>query len=360
MIPIWKLKRELRRLKKQLRRAYWHPWGFLQRLRYDMQRGTRVTRHQGRVAPNKSVAIFLIWEPEGVLDSSFLTLEWLVANGVAPIVVSNAKLSEPDLEALKRTSYLVVERPNYGYDFGGYREGVLTLWETGLLPTELFVLNDSNWLPLRRDCDLIEKARAAPEDLYGLHLTGVPNSDREHLQSYFYRFSQTILESAMFRSYWKQMRLIDDKFLVIRLYEKKLSRKFVNAGFSVGALFTWDDVVAKVFATQAPARDSYVQFEATYGQKPAAARVIEYLDDESFDPEKKAELQALVEKNELFVNLTGMHPAFLIDQDVPFLKKNRQIEFQAQRKLIRDQQLYTDCESCVRREILAWDEVTKP
>ncbi len=128
MIPGWKIRRELDRLGQQLRaipEAVWEPFA---RRAHDaaLDRGFPIT--EGTLQPGTKLALVLCWQPRGLAGSFFNLLDHLVASGYTPFVVSNAAFSDADRQALRSRIWRAVERPNFGYDFGGYRDGFNTFY----------------------------------------------------------------------------------------------------------------------------------------------------------------------------------------------------------------------------------------
>lgn len=182
----WKIQREFERVKKQVQSLRWYVWGPVNRWLYDRRRARDVQVSTGDVPAGDEAAVMLIYQPEAVPESIFFTLSWLGAQGLAPVVVSNLPLSDTDRARLCGLSHLVIERPNAGYDFGGYREGVLTVLERGIGSRAIHVMNDSMWFPLTEDLDAIRQAQSDPSDLYGLLCNVVTQGrQRSYLQSYF-------------------------------------------------------------------------------------------------------------------------------------------------------------------------------
>ena len=125
MISAWKLKRETKRVAAQLSAIpllIYEP--FAQKL-YDRNFEKNIKLYQGIRNLGKQVAVFLIYQPRGLADSIYLTVDHLVASGFEVVIVSNCPLASADLEKLYLRTALVVERPNFGYDFGGYRDAVV-------------------------------------------------------------------------------------------------------------------------------------------------------------------------------------------------------------------------------------------
>ncbi len=249
MIPRWKIRREVRRIGHQivglprtiadLPRRLSEP---ARRRDHDARFHDVVRRSPGSVAPGNRIAIFLIFQPGGLAASTLWTCDWLVAQGYAPLVVSNAQLSDADRAALASRSWLVMERPNFGYDFGGYRDAVRQINEGGLGPERLVIMNDSVWFPMRED--VLDRLEALPGDIVGLlqdekvaHDTdGGQPTDRRHVESYFLLIRGHVWASDAFQRFWRDYRMTDHKPHTIKYGEIGFSKAMAAAGFTLDAL----------------------------------------------------------------------------------------------------------------------------
>lgn len=130
-IPTWKIKRELQRMQHSgtsffselVRRLYFRRY-------YDLVTSKEIRRSNGAAPLQREVAIYLIYPGRGILASHLFMLRELQREGISPIVVSNLPLRHQDRDRLLDTATLIIERPNVGYDFGGYRDGILDIAET--------------------------------------------------------------------------------------------------------------------------------------------------------------------------------------------------------------------------------------
>lgn len=86
-----------------------------------------VRRTPGTHPSGPRVCVYTIYPIAGVRQSHFDTLEALGTAGFSAIVVSNLPLDATARADLAARSAMVIERPNFGYDFGAYREGVLSV-----------------------------------------------------------------------------------------------------------------------------------------------------------------------------------------------------------------------------------------
>ena len=241
--PLWKVRRELGRVSQQLRAVlelFYEP--FL-RWQHDRERTERLKVTPGASAPARKVAVYLVFQPRGLAESSLLTCRHLAASGYAPMVVSNATLSEADRHRLQAVSWKVVERPNFGYDFGGYRDGIWLLDHWGEQPESLILLNDSIWFPALEGDQTVARMESMAADFRGVLKLGtgegaVLRRGREpFLGSFFLMFSGKALRSEAFSLFWRQYLITSNKYKTIRRGERRLSYVMREAGFEGASLF---------------------------------------------------------------------------------------------------------------------------
>lgn len=244
MIPGWKVRRELGRLAQQARaipELFFEP--VMQR-RHDRLFASRVATDEGAIACGEKVAVVLIFQPLGIAESVFGMIAHLVGRGYAPLVVSNTPLAACDRERLRPICWRMAERPNYGYDFGGYRDAILLLDRWQVAPERLLILNDSIWFPLWEDETLIRRLEDADADVAG---TILRNRDGEHfLESYCYMIRGSLLADPQFSRYWSALKLSSNKYKVIRRGERGFSRAMLSAGLDVRGLFGKDDFLTRL------------------------------------------------------------------------------------------------------------------
>ena len=241
--PLWKVRRELGRLSQQLRAVLEFFYEPFLRWQHDRKRKERLKVTPGASAPSRKVAVYLVFQPRGIAESSLLTCSHLAASGYAPLVVSNAALSEADRQRLQAVSWKVVERPNFGYDFGGYRDGIWLLDQWGERPESLILLNDSIWFPALEGDQTIARMEAMAADFRGILKLGtgegaVLRRGREpFLGSFFLMFSAKALQSEAFTLFWRQYLNTSNKYKTIRRGERRLSYVMRDAGFEGASLF---------------------------------------------------------------------------------------------------------------------------
>ena len=219
---------------------------------YDIVLSRRRTTMIGRVPPTPRVAIVLAFPRLGLKPSHISTLRYLVAKGYSPVVVSNLPLNQADRCAVLDTCWKLIERPNFGYDFGGYRDGVLSLGSDLSSFERLVFLNDSCWFPLPGGADWLDNVVALGVDFAGAASNyGVtPNkpgayeaskwnyrADNKgfHYCSFALCVSGALLRDPGFFRFWKRFRLTNNKIEVVRRGEMGLTQWVLWNGFSHGA-----------------------------------------------------------------------------------------------------------------------------
>lgn len=352
LLPWWKIKREWRRLLLQADQWHWVLFGAARRRRHDRDRDQRIILTEGDCPPSPDVAVLLIFQPGGVLASTLAELDHFLAKGFAPVVVSNTLLAAHDLELLRGRCHLILQRPNYGYDFGGYRDGILTLLDRHTPIRNLVVKNDSIWFPLSADCNLLDRARASEADLFGIFLN---DAKHLHIQSYFYHFGPRILASPFFEEYWRGLVVSDNKHMVVHRCEMLLTKAFSAKGFSVEPVYQIADVRAAMKSLDDAALETllryYVQVET---------RSVPYLQaligQSAADPAWRERVEALIDSSRFGKYFMITHPLVLFGKlHCPVLKKDRQPMYQLQRAELFRAGLADAFPDVVRSEIAGWD-----
>lgn len=250
MIPLWKVLRELKRIRNKtlalpgtlasLPRRMGEP---RRRETYLRDFETLTRRSFGGGAAGERIAVLLIFQPKGVADSVFLTLDWLRSEGYAPFVVSNAPVRDRDRERLLHGAWSLLERPNFGYDFGGYQDAIRLINRDGLSPDRLVVMNDSVWCPLRRDLLSVLETAWPDADIVGLlqdekvqhDTSGGTPTQKSHIESYFYLIRGSAWRHEAFQDFWRTYQMSDHKPNTIKFGEIGFSRRMMAAGLKMEA-----------------------------------------------------------------------------------------------------------------------------
>ncbi len=331
MIPRWKIERELVRIKERTARRIARVREPLRQRWYDRHFETELRIAEGKVAGGSKIAIFVLFQPRGLARSVSLTCRHLVANGYSPLILSNAPLSDADRETLRGLSWRVVERPNFGYDFGAYRDGIRLLWRDGIEPEALVLMNDSTWFPLREADDSLARIEAMDAPFSGFVFKQEPygRGNAWHVESHFLHFRREALTSDAFRTFWSGYPLSDDRVQTIVRGEKGISNAMMSAGFAPQSLVSFASFLC--WAAEAPSATlRWVLSGATYHIESRARDVRLLLDHYADTPDWRlqafAQISDMLNSLEFFPSTTFIH-ATMDEFGLPFVKKSTEPRF---------------------------------
>lgn len=251
MIPLWKLRRETARVRDLTLAWFGKLYEPSLKQQHDRWREKQHVPENLGVALADKVAIVLIYQPQGIAPSVFATLRWLVANGYAPFVIANTQVADTDRAKVNALAWRLFERPNFGYDFGGYRDGVLLLKAWGIEPDRLLIINDSVWMPTRFSSTLLARLEAVDADVAG----GISHRDttrrngkvrRGHLESYLYLVNRQAFKSSAFLEFWTSYPASSNRLNAVYLGERRFARMMKEAGLTVEGLFSRDRFLAEL------------------------------------------------------------------------------------------------------------------
>lgn len=251
MIAAPKIWREVRRLGRQtidlpaelFRKVYFRRW-------YDVVRSREIRRTKGALLPRPEMAVYVIYPSRGLQRSHLDALQQIVSDGIAPLVVSNLPLAEAERARLLSVCVAILERPNIGYDFGGYRDGILELEPSLATLDRLWILNDSCWL-LPKPRSWFAEARSLGLDLVGAtsnygfvrpslqDLRPFPwsystRSKDFHYASYALSLGPRLISSPQFLKFWRRLDIRSDKKKTVRRGEIGLTQWAMVHGYSHG------------------------------------------------------------------------------------------------------------------------------
>lgn len=239
--PTWKIKRELWRIREQMSRritsAFYDP---PRQLIYDQTASMRVHFKEGVLPLQRRVAVFVLFQPGSLSRSTFLTLDHLTSNKWSPVVITNAPLNDANFHEVEKRSAVVISRPNVGYDFGAYREGIRFLSRIGKDVDRLLLLNDSTWFPVREADTTLARMEASSADMQGqiFKTESTEKRGRDHLESHLLMFGKDAIEHPAFSRFWNSYLMSDDRTSTVARGEKALSQAMLNSGLQVEGLLS--------------------------------------------------------------------------------------------------------------------------
>ena len=248
-----KLKRELRRVGRQIRGFPGEVWHFITATPfYDAFEAVKVRRWTGSVPQNDKVLVYVLYPNDRLLRSHLAAIRYFSTRGFSVVAVSNLALNETDRETLLNEVTEYIERPNVGYDFGGYREAMRHMRDRLPKLRQLVLMNDSTWFPLPSGRDWLTDVESEGADYVSASahyscrrfeaqdfMQQTWNFTTEHRNfhyaSYALSLSGNILSDPRFPAFWDGYRLTDDKNRTVRRGEIGLTRWVLKNGYTTGS-----------------------------------------------------------------------------------------------------------------------------
>lgn len=202
-----------------------------------------------RLQSPRRALVYAFHDSEGIVDDANLTyLAALVEQAERSVVVVNGELGPEGRARIEQLGATVITRPNEGYDIWAFKTGIDALQDELDDVDELIVANSSVFGPVRplgealremddRDVDLWGITRHAAARERSPRLGRPLHAERAHIQSYFTAFRRSVLGSAAFRDYWRDLPPIRDYAEAVQAHEMVMTGHFEDAGFS------WDTLV---------------------------------------------------------------------------------------------------------------------
>ena len=175
----------------------------------------------------RRACVFVHYDQDDFVDEYvYYYLKELLTVSKKLIFVTVSDISAEDLRRLNNLNISVIRRENEGYDFYSYKVGMENLDFDEY--DELIICNDSVYGPLYSLQKVFEDMKDKECDFWGI--TG-SRARGKHLLAYFIVFRKTVLHSKVFKSFWDNLIIIDDKTELIEKYQVGLSQLLYGNNF---------------------------------------------------------------------------------------------------------------------------------
>jgi len=246
MISRYKLKREINRIQLQISCALHFVTDKIKAWFYDRNWKNLIQLSDGSNQSNSNkYAIFVIYQKISIAASIFETCNDLLRKNYKVLIISNASINSSNIFQLRKYVWRICIRPNFGYDFGAYRDGIRLLVEWKISPDRLIIMNDSIWFSLNSDKEDISNMELLAHDVVclqeyiPLNRLGQPRiNKKKYYGSFFYMFQNCVLKEKKFIHFWINYQLTNNKYRTIKNGEIKLSQTFEELNFSCIGLFS--------------------------------------------------------------------------------------------------------------------------
>lgn len=239
--PGWKIRREILAALDQIKALGLMLAAPVRKINYEKRELRNIKIFEGDRDGGRKIILYLIYQPDGLLESNYLAINSFLSQGAEVIAISNGDLKPVDLARLKPMVWRVIVRENIGYDFGGYRCGLNYIKSNDLNFDSVHLINDSIWFPILPDCFILDELQNAVIDFGGpVCLPDSKFSGAGLILSYWLTIKNDLLSSEIFWQFWERYVPSGNKTLTVKLGERGLSRQMNKDGRSVEGLFTLD------------------------------------------------------------------------------------------------------------------------
>jgi hypothetical protein len=353
MPAMWKIKREILRVFDRASFSFISKMAPARRRAHDARKPQHSRYTAGQVTVGTKIALYLLYQPQGLLKSSVDTCRHFAAKGFSVFIVSNAPLSDADRATLSTVSFGVLERENFGYDFGGYRDGILHLLDTGVAMDKLLIMNDSVWFPTFADEDFLDHILASDTDFYGAVLSQrKAHMDERHLQSYAVAFNKKLLESTDFARFWRELSLSSNREWTIRHCEVRLTLDLHRLGYSFGARWGFESLAAVLDQLSYPQLQDMLHLEADL--EPRRRKAVAALTANYGAVTWREDVKAYVDSRKFRNQMMLLHPEVMSVMNFPFAKKSLTQNY-AHFRPVYARVLKDRCDPTILQEIVNWD-----
>jgi hypothetical protein len=247
--PAWKIKRELLAANDQIKAFFLYFAGPFRRYFYNRRELTSLQTHDGGRNLQGRLVLYLVFQPQGLLESNFIAINYLISQGHEVLLVSNGALSDGDIKKLQPLCWRILVRDNIGYDFGGYRCGVNYLKYNQICLETFTFINDSIWFPVIADSNILNQTEDIVTDFGGaVFMNDLKSTSGGLVLSYWVTIRKPLWEAECFWDYWGKYIPTGNKTLTVKLGERGLSRQMHQAGRDVDGVFTTEKFLVAVQA----------------------------------------------------------------------------------------------------------------
>ena len=183
----------------------------------------------------KRLAIYTFWDKEGILRQYHMQyLLGLKEIAESVLLVANGELTQESCTKLDDAAINWLTRENKGLDFSAWKAGLDHFGQAFIQDfDELILCNCSCYGPIFPFSNAFDTMASSPCDFWGIyrqpkHPEGKYDS---HIQSFFYVFRHTVLESDHFWNWWKNLTASSSYSEEVLTHEAIFTRYLEAYGF---------------------------------------------------------------------------------------------------------------------------------
>ncbi|MFH0402625.1 rhamnan synthesis F family protein [Streptococcus sp. A23] len=157
------------------------------------------------------------------------------------VFISNSHLNDDTVHRLIQNKLIDTyhQRENIGFDFAAWRDGMATVGFDELKNYDsVTLMNDTCFGPLWDMKEIYAHFESdSTIDFWGMTNFRKTKQFNEHIQSYYLTFTQKVVQSEVFQSFWRGIQNFTNVQDVIDNYETNVTSTLVDAGFEYQVVF---------------------------------------------------------------------------------------------------------------------------
>jgi glycosyltransferase involved in cell wall biosynthesis len=224
-----------------------------------------LVRLQESLKISKKIAVLAIFPRSALISSSIRLCNFLMKNGYQVVLVVNGNIQEGWLKSFDSIPVSILSRNNVGRDFGAYKAGIEFLQKIQAFQSvEYLLLANDSVLYLNSMENFLEEF----DNDSGDWVTAFLNLEKHaHAQSFFQKFSSSILKSEDFISFWDCYYPSNHREHAIDRGEVALSKTLINAGFFPSSTVSSERILTLLQAQNLNADESSALFKGILDTK---------------------------------------------------------------------------------------------
>lgn len=206
------------------------------------------------------LAIFAIYQIKALSSLIKRSITYLVKHKIKIMIVAPHTINQEDLLFLEKNHCIVLQRENFGRDFGSYKYGILHLINNSHLLQpfkKILLVNDSIIFPVKELDSQLEIILNCPESVIGL----IENYEHHwHIGSYFILFKKEIFLHPNFIYFWKKYKPYSSRFHAINKGEVNLSKMIQKLTNDYKIIYEGKHLLTKLIESSIVNEENFYQF----------------------------------------------------------------------------------------------------
>jgi len=186
-----------------------------------------------RLSASENLSIFSHYSQDSIIDDAVIYYIEALSKISDVIFVSTAsKLNADSTECINEFCSEIIVKENIGYDFGAWKTGLISAGDNLSKYQNLILCNDSVFGPLFPLDEMFEKMGKTNADIWSVSDN---RQIKHHLQSFFIVYTSKAFNGTVFKDFYDNFTIINDKQTLIVEKEIKFSQALKESGLNLSS-----------------------------------------------------------------------------------------------------------------------------